>query len=336
MHAKEATLLHHPDPRHLDNRRLQVVRAKPLRQSRRPGSSGTDASSHSRGSSPGTPYESEHANMDPPRPAFFRSPRESFLPQPRRQDSTAPSSPNVDPTPPLRDSDTESSASSLIHRAGTLLASLTMFPSSHSAPKSVPRPLMPNSRGLITTKSPQLHSHSSARSEDGTPEPRGGPGQWGDVLLAIKNRHALKQESISSTSSSAYPLSGAYARSAGTGPRSDHESDGSTAASRRVPLNRKSVSPMALASRSPHLPWNVPLPGVGRSSGHPLSNGSVTAEDMETASERGWRHFKEQVHIRGGSVRRVGRRVGNGGTCDLVSRTDDGQRELYWQQGSWP
>ena len=253
--------------------------------------------SHRRGSLPGTQRESDNAVLDPPRPTFFRSPRESFLPQPRRQHATAPSGPNVDPTlPPPRDSDTESSAS-FLHRAGTSLASIASF---QSTSKIVPRPLMLSSRDLITTK-PQ--PHSSTRSEGGTPEYRGGAGQWGDVLLAAKNRHALRQASVSSTSSlspfeamnrSPYPLSGAYARSVGTGPRSDYESDES-AASRRVPLNRKSVSPMALASRSPHLPWNGSSPGGERSPGHPLSNGSVTAEEVETTSERGWKHFEEPV-----------------------------------------
>ena len=278
------------------------------KQSGWPGLSGTnaDAPSHRRESLPGTQRESEHDNLDPPRPAFFRSPRESFLPQSRRERSTAPSSPNVDPTsPPLRGSDTESSASSFMHRAGASIASLATFPSSHSS-KGVPRPLMLNSRGLITIKSSQSQSPSSARSADRTPESHGGAGQWGDVSLATKNRHALRQESVSSISSlspseamnrSAYPFPGTYTRSAGTGPRSDQESDGSAAAtSRRVPLNRKSVSPMALASRSSRLPWNSPSPGGGHRLGHPLSNGSVTAEEIETASEPGWRHFEEQVH----------------------------------------
>ena len=48
----------------------------------------------------------------------------------------------------------------------------------------------------------------------------------GDVLLATKNRHVLKQESVSSTSSSAYPHSDARARSTGTAPRSGHEPEG--------------------------------------------------------------------------------------------------------------
>ncbi|KAF8120803.1 regulator of Vps4 activity in the MVB pathway-domain-containing protein [Boletus edulis] len=273
------------------------------RQSPWLGLSGAGAPGQRRGSLPGTQLESEHANLDPPRPAFFRSPRESFLPQPRRQHSTAPSSPNIKPTSlPLRDSDTESNASSLLHRAGTSLTSLATFQLSQSMPKSVPRPLMLNSRDLITTKSSQP---PSARSEGAPPEYRGGPGQWSDVLLAAKNRHSLRQASLSSTSSLSLPeamnrsphaTSGAFARSGSTNPRSDYESDGSAAASRRVPLNRKSVSPMALASRSPHMTWNAPSPGVGYSPGHPLSNGSVTAEDIQTLSESGWRQFEDKNH----------------------------------------
>ena len=270
------------------------------RQSGWPGLTGMSAPSQRRESLPGSQRESEQVNLDPPRPAFFRSPRESFLPQPRRQHATAPSTPIIDSTSlPHRDSDTESNASSLMSRAGASLASLATFPLSHPTPKRVPKPLMLNSRDLITIRSPHPQS---ARSEGGTPEPRGGASQWGDSLLATKNRHVPRHESMSSTSSlspseamNRYPFSGAYARSAGTGPRSDYESDGST--SRKVPLNRKSVSPMALASRSPHLPWNAPSPSGTRSPGHPLSNGSVTAEDMEMPSERGWRHFDSEGHV---------------------------------------
>lgn len=266
------------------------------RQSGWLGPSGTDASNRRRGSLPGTQREIEDGNLDPPRPAFFRSPRESFLPQPRRQHSTVPSSPSIKPTPsPLRDSDTESNTSSLINRAGVSLASLTSFQLSHPTPKSAPRPLMLNSRDLITTRSPKPQSPPlTSRSEGGTPEYR--VGEWGEVLVATKNSHALRQASVSSVSSlspseamnrlpHAHP--GAHARSTGTGPRSDYDSDGSAATtSRRVPLNRKSVSPMALASRSPRLPWNALPSGGGRSPGHPLSNATVTADDVETVSER--------------------------------------------------
>ena len=287
------------------------------RQSGWPGLSDKDVQSQRRGSLPGTQRESEHANLDPPRPAFFRSPRESFLPQPRRQHATAPPSPHIEPRL-IRDSDTESNASSsFIHRAGASLASLATSQLSHPTPKSVPRPLMLSSRDFTTNKSSQPPPFTTSRSEGGTPEYRGGVSQWGEVSSAAKNRRALRQESVSSTSSmspsesmhrSQYPFSNAHARSAGAGPRSDHESDGSFAAttSRRVALNRKSISPMALASRSLNLSWNTPPPSVGgRSSGHPLSNGSVTADDVEVASassERGWRHFDGEERVYSSAV----------------------------------
>ena len=270
------------------------------RRSGWPGLNGTNASSHRRGSLPGMQCEGEKAVKDPPRPTFFRSPRESFLPQPRREQATTSPSPNDCSSP--RDSDAESS-SSFIHRAGASLASLASFQSSQSTPKNVPRPLMLSSRDLLSTKSAPPQLHSSTRSEGSTPEYRGGTAPWGDVSLATQNRHALRHASVSSASSlspseamtrSPYPLPGAQTRSAGTGPRSDYESDESASArSRRVPLNRKSVSPMALASRSPRLPWNAPLPSP--SPGHPLSNGSVTAEEVVTALERGWKPFEEAV-----------------------------------------
>ena len=111
------------------------------------------------GSLPGTQCESEHANLDPPRPAFFHSPPESFLPQPRRhwKHATAPPSLHIEPRL-IQDSDTESNAlSSFIHQAGTSLASLTTSQLSHPTPKSMPRPLMLRSRDFTTNKSSQPH-----------------------------------------------------------------------------------------------------------------------------------------------------------------------------------
>ncbi|KIJ59199.1 hypothetical protein HYDPIDRAFT_118790 [Hydnomerulius pinastri MD-312] len=249
----------------------------------------SDTPSPRRGSLPGLP-DRENA-MNPPRPAFFRSPRESFLPQPRRQNSTAPPSPHLSAVDRY-DSEDDQSSSSFVHKAKASLASFAAFQAQSSPPvppaKSGPRPLMLNSRELMTSK-PQ----SSARSDGGTPLQR--QGQWSDVLLA--KGHVLRQESISSTTS--LPPSDAlsrpyqHPRSAGTGPRSDYDSDGG---SRRIPLNRKSISPMAVVSRSPRLPWAA-SPSSGHSSdngmtslrGHPLSNGSIAEE---TTSEHGWRNFE--------------------------------------------
>ena len=86
-------------------------------QSGWPGLSDRDVQDQRRGSLPGTQYESEHANLDPPHPAFFHSPRESLLPQPCRhwKHTTAPPSPHVEPHL-IQDSDTESNAlSSFLH-----------------------------------------------------------------------------------------------------------------------------------------------------------------------------------------------------------------------------
>ncbi|KAH7889329.1 regulator of Vps4 activity in the MVB pathway-domain-containing protein [Phlebopus sp. FC_14] len=220
-----------------------------------------------RGSLPGTDLENM---MDPPRPAFFRSPRESFLPQPRRQNSTAPPSPEI----------STQSGETFLHRTKASLASLAASQTYSTMPvppaKNGPRPLLLNSNTLMTLRS------ESPRSEGGTPLQR--QGQWSDVLLA--KQHMLRQESISSTSSlsPSEAFNRPYPRSAGS--RSDYDSD---TGSRRVPLNRKSVSPMALASRSPRVPWASPSSkhssDVGISS--PLSSGSVAEE----ASERGWRNF---------------------------------------------
>ena len=129
------------------------------RQSGWPGLSDRDVQDQRRGSLPGTQRESEHANLDPPRPAFFHSPRESLLPQPRRhwKHATAPPSPHVEPRL-IQDSDTESNAlSSFMHRVGASLASLATSQLSHPTPKSMPRPFMLSSRDFTTNKSSQPH-----------------------------------------------------------------------------------------------------------------------------------------------------------------------------------
>ncbi|KAG6330353.1 hypothetical protein ID866_8735 [Astraeus odoratus] len=214
-----------------------------------------------------TPEVDGFAN--PPRPAVFRSPRESFLPQPRRQASTAPTSPQMSP-----DSD-----SAFIHKAKTSLASLASF-QMRSAPatKSGPRPLLLNSQTLMTAPKPPPSSHS----DGGTPPYR--QGQWSDVL---PKGHVMRQESVSSSSSVSLSatLDRTYPRSVGS--RSDYDSDGN---SRRVPLNRK-ISPMALASRSPRLAWSGSSAhssdaSVSSTRGHLPASGNITEE---IPSERGWR-----------------------------------------------
>ena len=227
--------------------------------------------------SAGSPLQSSFSSSDveettnPPRPVF-RSPRESFLPQPRRQPFTAPSSPEY-----------SNGEGAFVHKAKASLASLASLQMrSAAAAKSGPRPLLLSSQTLMTTSK----SSSPAHSDGGTP-PIQRQGQWADVLLS--KSHAMRQESMSSTSSLSLPDVLTKSHSRNLSSRSDYDSDG---ASRRVPLNRKSVSPMAPASRSPRAPWVVPSSAhssdasISSMPGHPLANRIIVEE---TPSERGWR-----------------------------------------------
>ncbi|KAI5983056.1 regulator of Vps4 activity in the MVB pathway-domain-containing protein [Pisolithus albus] len=212
------------------------------------------------------------ASNDPPCPAFFRSPRESFLPLPRRQVLTEPShsSPELSPR----------SDKAFIHKTKESLASLASFQMRSTPPtKSAPRPLLLNSHTLITSKkkspSPGLSSGSTS--------PYHHIQQWSDV-----KGHAMRQESVSSASSLSLPEVFNKTHSRSVGSRSDYDSDGS---SRRVPLNRKSISPMALASRSPRLPWGSLSPTHSSDTSissirGALTNGSIAEE---TTPERSWR-----------------------------------------------
>lgn len=199
----------------------------------------------------------------------FRSPRESFFPQPRRQPISAPPSPDT----------SAGEDNTFLKKTKTSLASIASQIRPLPA-KSAPRPLLLSSRSVIASA-----PHSPPHSRSGTPSLR--QGQWSDVLS--RNREARQGGSISSTSSAPqqeitsrrYPYS--------TGPRSDYDSDGS---GRRIPLNRKSISPMALGSRSPRL-FGVTSPSAHSSDAsfssyqeHARLNPSVT---NETTSERGWR-----------------------------------------------
>lgn len=160
----------------------------------------------------------------PPRPLFFRNPHDSLVPS-----ATVPTAPEV---PQHDDSPSTDKSIGLLEKTRnslhSSLQSFTRTPSpmpSPALPQSGPRPLMLSSAHLIT-------SHSSGRSritpssQDAT-EDRTATARLGKV-------HRDSTSSASSLSSDAL-----YRKSF----RSDHDSD--TSASRIVPLNRKSVSPMA-------------------------------------------------------------------------------------------
>lgn len=208
------------------------------------------------------------ASDAPSRPAFFRSPRESFLPLPRREPFTAPQSPEIQPQ------------QDFIHKA-QVLASLTAFNSRSATPsrppKSAPRPLLLNSSSLITAKSPP-----SAHSDGGLPVKR--HGEWADITKG----HALHKDSMSSISSlsPSEALNGPNLRPS----KSDVESDGG---SRRVALNRKSISPMAPASRAlrTHRAMS-PLSGTSDARIHdPMSRTHIGSIVEDSSSERGWRGY---------------------------------------------
>ncbi|KAG0705900.1 regulator of Vps4 activity in the MVB pathway-domain-containing protein [Suillus ampliporus] len=226
-----------------------------------------------RDSLPGSSRET--AFDEPPRPAFFRSPRDSFLPLPRREAYTAPPSPDIQPQQQDR----------FMHKAQTSLASLAAFNSRTATPsqprRGAPRPLLLNSSSLITAKPPL-----SAHSDGGMPFKQ--HGDWVDVTHT--KGHRLHTESISSVSSlsPSEALNGPRSRPS-VGSRSDIESDGG---SRRVALNRKSISPMAPASRALRTPWATSPLSVSDAIMRDPLNGIYTRSVAEdSSSERGWRSY---------------------------------------------
>jgi len=172
----------------------------------------------------------------PERPAYFRPPRDSMLPQPRRSPIASPSSPEISPQ-------LDKGFSIKTQNIHASLASLSRS-SKPPGTKSVPRPLLLNSSSLITA-SPSTRSSSGNPRSSRNNSPSDG-GQWTDVLRA-KGRimHKASQSSLSSLSPS-----DAQGSSSKFGYRSDRDSD-SGAPSRVIPLNRRAVSPMAAGIRLP-------------------------------------------------------------------------------------
>ncbi|KAF9448344.1 hypothetical protein P691DRAFT_729792 [Macrolepiota fuliginosa MF-IS2] len=176
----------------------------------------------------------------PPRPAFFRNPRDSFIPSGAAALPFSPtemSQPDDSPNPP-----SEKSSGGLLEKTRSLqssLLSLTRTPSPNpptATPKAAPRPLLLNSSSLMT-------SHSSGRARVTPPSNDGHGDEWADVMRLRKpNLHRDSMSSVSSLS----PSDAIHRRQT----RSEYDSDAST--SRVVPLNRRSISPMAPVSKSHH------------------------------------------------------------------------------------
>ncbi|KAF8894569.1 regulator of Vps4 activity in the MVB pathway-domain-containing protein [Infundibulicybe gibba] len=162
----------------------------------------------------------------PPRPAYFRPPRDSVILPSGGQTILSPTS--------ATSTQSEGGFISKTRHLQESLASLTRAQSPPPAPKSAPRPLLLNSSSLMIT------GQRLSRSATNTPAPRESA-QWADVY---RNKvHHNSHSSISSLSPS---------EALGRRPKAAHsewESD-TDGGSRRIPLNRKSISPLAPGSRT--------------------------------------------------------------------------------------
>ena len=153
----------------------------------------------------------------PTRPAYFRSPRDSFISLESRM------SPTSDLGQPA------SREARLMDSIQSSLASLTGGKTSALPAKSAPRP-------LLLSPSTSLTSPPSRPSSRASRTPTSDGDDWADVLKAKEHSLHESQSSMSSLSPSEF--------SRVKYDRRDWDSD-TTSTSRRVPLNRRTVSPMA-------------------------------------------------------------------------------------------
>ena len=176
-------------------------------QARRPSSEGS-FNAHRERSFSGA-FRSE-TYSPPPRPAYFRPPRDSMLPQPRRYAHSSPPD-SVDDTP--------SPQAKILRDSIASLAGLAVPTPSKPSPKSAPKPLLLNSTSVVTrpSSSPLVH----------TP-----PSRSGSLSSAATAPESAKRKPRRPDS------------------HSEWESD--VLESRIVPLNRRSVSPMAPQYRTVH------------------------------------------------------------------------------------
>lgn len=192
------------------------------------------------------PLDRSGVYSPPPQPLYFRPPRDSFI------------FPNNDTLSPTSLEYSPSHDSSFMKRTAniqTSLASLTRTQSAQPTMKAAPRPLL-LSAGSAVTSPP---GNTIFRTANSAPVPD--RGEWADVLRLKK--HSLHRDSQSSISS----LSPSDALSRPSKSGWDSDTGGS---SRFVPLNRRSVSPMA--------------PGFRVHQERPMSGSSSTA-----SSDRGLR-----------------------------------------------
>ncbi|ESK96876.1 duf292 domain-containing protein [Moniliophthora roreri MCA 2997] len=177
--------------------------------------------------------DGEETYSPPPRPKHFRPPRDTIiLSSLNILKSPTPSSPELSPQ----------SDSAFLQKTSRLQASLAALSRSEASkpppkPKTGPRPLLLNSSSLMTTNG---RDRPISRSENSTPIPDRPSNQWNHITNFRRHiPHRDSQSSISSLSPS-----DAITRAGKT----EWDSDGSV--SRRIPLNRRSISPMAPHART--------------------------------------------------------------------------------------
>ncbi|EIW85044.1 hypothetical protein CONPUDRAFT_162339 [Coniophora puteana RWD-64-598 SS2] len=216
----------------------------------------------------------------PPRPAFFRLPRDSFLPQPRRGNSSATDNPS---------NSGAHGSDSLYNMSLASLSSILGNPKSPSpsagptANGSGPRPLLLTSHSPITPRT-FASANSSSRSTSTTSIT-----QWSNIPIGHSTQASVS--SLSSLSpSEAFFIS---ARQSATS-RSDRESDLGGNRSKRVLLNRKSVSPMAPAHRALHLQQGSKLSGTTSDTGSTGRLGISSSRTSSIDSGKRWSQGTEQ------------------------------------------
>ncbi|KAI0062331.1 hypothetical protein BV25DRAFT_672799 [Artomyces pyxidatus] len=219
-----------------------------------------------RGSLPGV--DRSEAYSPPARPAYFRPPRDSMLPHPR--------SPLSSPTSPETTADSPPPATRRLRDSIASFAGLQSQTPSKVAPKAGPRPLLLSSSTLLTGTGMPVPSRSPARTPEPRPDASEAYSRW---------QHARQNGSQSSVSS----VADAIGLPRRTDSRSDWESDATE--SRIVPLHRKSVSPMAPASRTHgRLASQSSSSDRGTPSPHPQRGrpSSSVHSGQDSSVRRGW------------------------------------------------
>jgi hypothetical protein len=188
-----------------------------------------DPSTHSRSGSMSSGKRDSITYTPPPRPAFFRPPRDSFMPPAHGQSHgiLPPVSPELSPTNP---EGFMGKAKHLQDSLASLTGMVTPSSKSEEAPKSAPRPLLLGGRDSVVAQRRSVAPNPSQHSR-----------QWSEVQLPARSVNRDSQSSVSSLA----PSDGAR-----LGP-GHWDSDSGVATSRIVPL-RRSVSPMAPGFRMHH------------------------------------------------------------------------------------